>query len=326
MKQLPLLSVIVPVYRVEAYLDTCVSSILSQTYENLEVILVDDGSPDNSGHLCDRWAEKDSRVRVIHQKNAGGGAARNAGLDAAQGQLIAFVDSDDYLALDMFAFLYDLMEQGADIAECDYLMTEQDQAAFDKTSPEPQWYSTEEAMACHIADTAFCQLLWNKLYRRETIGDIRLPVGTRIDDEFFTYQVLGNARRLVRANKKCYAYRQQPGSVMHQKNPVKKLEGLRAKQQRLEFLREKLPGLVNVAKVELMLACIYALQTILRDMEGTAKQQAVSEVRDLICQLQPLNLDGVDSPKQKIMLKAAVRYPEAVAKTLNFLIDIHVLT
>ena len=96
MKQ-PLISVIVPVYKVEPYLDKCVSSIVNQTYTNLEIILVDDGSPDNCPAMCDAWAERDSRIRVIHQKNQGGGAARNAGLDFASGSLIAFVDSDDYI-------------------------------------------------------------------------------------------------------------------------------------------------------------------------------------------------------------------------------------
>ena len=99
MTQLPLISVIVPVYKVENYLDCCVQSIVNQTYSNLEILLIDDGSPDASGAMCDAWAEKDSRIRVIHQENAGGGAARNAGLDAARGERIAFVDSDDYIAL-----------------------------------------------------------------------------------------------------------------------------------------------------------------------------------------------------------------------------------
>ena len=325
MNQLPLISVIVPVYRVEQYLDKCVSSILAQTYDNLEVILVDDGSPDNSGILCDRWAERDARVRVIHQKNAGGGAARNAGLEVAKGQLISFVDSDDYLAPDMFAALYGLLEQGADIAECDYLMTEDDDAVFAAADPELRWYDREEAMVCHIADTAFCQLLWNKLYRRETVGDIRLPVGTRIDDEFFTYQVLGNADRLVRTSRKYYAYRQQPGSVMHQKNPVKKLEGLRAKKMRLAFLQENMPGLADMAKTELMLSCIYAMQDVLRDLKGSARKEAGREIRQLIRDLQPLNLGSADSTRQKLLIRGAVRCPEAVAQVLNFLIDIHVL-
>ena len=97
------ISVIVPVYKVEPYLDKCISSIVNQTYKNLEIILVDDGSPDNCPAMCDAWAEKDSRIRVLHQRNQGGGAARNAGLDLASGSLIAFVDSDDYIVPDMYA-------------------------------------------------------------------------------------------------------------------------------------------------------------------------------------------------------------------------------
>ena len=327
MKDMPLISVILPIYRVENYLDRCLESVTGQTYRNLEIILVDDGSPDRSGAICDAWAEKDSRIRVIHKVNAGAGAARNTGLDAATGEIISMIDSDDYLQIHMYEHLMSLMTEDVDIAECDICWTEQDDLPMDDGShARIRICDLEDAMRLHIRDEIFCQTPPNKLYRRNVIADIRFPEGNLIDDEYFTYKVIGNCRKLARSSACMYAYRQQPGSVMHQKNPVKKLEGLRAKQQRLEFLREKLPGLVNVAKVELMLACIYALQTILRDMEGTAKQQAVSEVRDLICQLQPLNLDGVDSPKQKILLKAAVRYPEAVAKMLNFLIDIHVLT
>ena len=109
MTQLPLISVIVPVYKVENYLDCCVQSIVNQTYSNLEIILIDDGSPDASGAMCDAWAEKDSRIRVIHQENAGGGAARNAGLDAARGERIAFVDSDDYIAPDCYQYMSTLV-------------------------------------------------------------------------------------------------------------------------------------------------------------------------------------------------------------------------
>lgn len=195
MTQLPLISVIVPVYKVENYLDCCVQSIVNQTYSNLEIILIDDGSPDASGAMCDVWAEKDSRIRVIHQENAGGGAARNAGLDAARGERIAFVDSDDYIAPDCYQYLHTLLEEGADIAECDFVETERNDAVFGTDAGEISFYTPLEAMRCHIRDTAFRQLIWNKLYRRETVGDIRFPIGTKIDDEFFTYRVLGNAKR-----------------------------------------------------------------------------------------------------------------------------------
>jgi len=193
MTQLPLISVIVPVYKVENYLDCCVQSIVNQTYSNLEILLIDDGSPDASGAMCDAWAEKDSRIRGIHQENAGGGAARNAGLDAARGERIAFVDSDDYIAPDCYQYLHTLLEEGADIAECDFVEMERNDAVFGTDAGEISFYTPLEAMRCHIRDTAFRQLIWNKLYRRETVGDIRFPVGTKIDDEFFTYRVLGNA-------------------------------------------------------------------------------------------------------------------------------------
>lgn len=326
MSQLPLISVIVPVYRVERYLDKCVSSILSQTYEDLEVILVDDGSPDGSGAICDRWAEKDSRVRVIHQANAGGGAARNAGLDIARGDLIAFVDSDDYIAPDMYAYLYTLLQQGADIAECGHVETERDDVLFPEEEGTVRWYSAEEAMACHIQDTAFRQLIWDKLYRRNMVEGVRFPVGTKIDDEYFTYQLLARADRLVCSEKQCYAYRQQPGSIMHQKDPRKKLEGLRAKQERLAFLQKNMPRLADQAKAELMLSCIYAMQTCLRDLTGEDRKAAAEEIRALIRQLQPLDVGCADSARQRILLRAAVHQPEAVAKLLNFLIDIHILT
>lgn len=327
MKQLPLISVIVPVYRVEQYLDKCVSSILGQTYDNLEVVLVDDGSPDNSGAICDRWAETDSRVRVIHQKNAGGGAARNTGLDVARGEFVSMIDSDDYLHPNMYRHLYSLMGNGVDIAECTIAQTEDDFLEMDDGSAaEITVASCQEAMALHIRDELFCQTPPNKLYRRSTIGDIRFFVGSMIDDEFFTYRVIGNAEKLAHSSARMYAYRQQPGSVMHRKNPIKKLEGLRAKQQRLEYLQEKLPDLVAMAKLELMLSCIYAMQTCIRDLEGADRKEATDEIRALIRQLQPLDASCADSTKQKLLIRAAVSQPEAVARILNFLIDIHVLT
>ena len=118
MEKLPLTTVIVPVYRVEKYLDRCLESITGQTYKNLEILLVDDGSPDDSGKICDRWAGQDSRIRVIHKANAGAGAARNTALDEAKGSLIGFVDSDDYLHPNFYNYLYSLMTEDVDISEC----------------------------------------------------------------------------------------------------------------------------------------------------------------------------------------------------------------
>lgn len=276
-----LISVIVPVYKVEAYLDRCVQSIVNQTYRNLEIILVDDGSPDRCGVMCDAWAEKDSRVRVIHQTNAGSSAARNAALDAACGERIAFVDSDDYIAPDMFEYLSDLLTQGADIAECGHVDTFDDNAVFGG-SDDHRDYTVYEAMEEHIRDRVFRQLIWNKLYRREVVGDIRFPVGKKIDDEFFTYQVLGRAKKLVRSEKICYAYRQQVSSVMHSMSPQKRLQAVEAKQQRHAYIAERFPDLVDLSLKDLWFTCIYQGQLSLREATHEEAKQTMKYLNTVL--------------------------------------------
>ena len=116
----PLISVIVPVYNVEKYLSQCISSIVNQTYQNLEIILIDDGSPDHCPEICDKWEHLDGRITVIHQSNCGGGQARNRALDIARGEFIAFVDSDDYIAPTMYEFLFGLFRDDIDIKDCSW--------------------------------------------------------------------------------------------------------------------------------------------------------------------------------------------------------------
>lgn len=282
MDKLPLISVIVPVYKVEAYLDKCVSSVAEQTYNNLEIILVDDGSPDNSPAMCDAWAEKDNRVRVIHQKNAGGGAARNAALDIAQGNLIAFVDSDDYIAPDMYTHLFSLLDQGADIAECGHINVTDDAAVFQECGSKAQKYTVEEAMHLHIQDTAFRQLIWNKLYRREVIGDIRFPEGKKIDDEFFTYQVIGNADTLIRSDRICYAYRQQANSVMHSMNLKKRLEAVAAKELRHNYILKYFPTLTGESLKNLWFTCIYQGQLAINNLCGSEAKDSLNYLSEVL--------------------------------------------
>lgn len=277
-----LISVIVPVYKVEAYLDKCIESIVQQTYKNLEIILVDDGSPDNCGAMCDAWAEKDSRIRVIHQENSGSGAARNAALNVARGNLIAFVDSDDYLALDMFAYLYSLLVQGVDIAECGHVDVLDDNAPFEYQSGEVRTCTAQEAMAEHIRDRIFRQLIWNKLYRCEVIGDIRFPVGKKIDDEFFTYRVLGNAKKLSRSEKVCYAYRQQTSSVMHSTGAKERLQSVEAKQLRHAYIDERFPDLVGLSLKDLWFTCIYQGQLSLREMKPGEARRTVDDLQHIL--------------------------------------------
>lgn len=327
MSKLPLISVIVPVYRVEKYLDRCLRSITEQTYRNLEIILVDDGSPDGSGAICDAWAEKDSRIRVIHKENAGAGAARNTGLEVASGEIISMIDSDDYLQVHMYEHLMSMMTEDVDLAECDICLTEQDDLAMDDgTGAQTGVYGLEDAMRLHIRDEIFCQTPPNKLYRRSIIGDIRFPEGNLIDDEYFTYRVIGNARKLARSSACMYAYRQQPGSAMHKPFSLKRLQGLEAKQQRLAYLQQNMPSLVYEARFDLFFTAMFVMQSCLRSLKGEELEQARQYVRDLLKQITPLEKNPEASAKKNLLLKLAQCNFEGVCRMLNLLIDLHILT
>lgn len=317
MKRMPLISVIVPVYKVEVYLDKCISSIVGQTYTNLEILLVDDGSPDRSGEICDEWAGDDSRIRVFHQENAGGGAARNVALDAAKGELIAFVDSDDYIAPDMFEHLYSLLMQDADIAECGHVDVFDNHASFSCGDADVRTYTVQEAMTAHICDRVFRQLIWNKLYRRNVIGDIRFPVGKKIDDEFFTYRVLGNAKKLIRSEKVCYAYRQQNSSIMHSMGAQKRLQAVEAKVQRQAYIEKRFPQLAALSRKNLWFTCIYQGQLALREMNQEEANQTLKYLR-CVLGTHPYDLEGCTA-KEKVWLSLARISLRNVCKLRNIL-------
>jgi len=311
------ISVVIPVYKVEAYLDKCISSVVDQTYQNLEIILVDDGSPDGSGRICDAWAAKDPRIRVIHQENAGGGAARNAGLDVARGELIAFVDSDDYLHPEMYAHLSDLLEQGADIAECGHVDVTDDEQTFEYPAGQTQTYTVHEAMEEHIQDCIFRQLIWNKLYRREVIGGIRFPVGKKIDDEFFTYLVIGNAKTLIRSDRICYAYRQQPNSVMHSMSVDKRLQAIEAKTVRHAYIVEHFPLLKNLSAKNLWFTCVYQGQLALREKKNADLKKTMAYLRRTLAS-HPFEMDQMPA-KEKFWLRMAQTSLRLTCRVRNLL-------
>ncbi len=284
MSDLDLISVIVPVYKVEPYLDRCVQSIADQTYKNLEIILVDDGSPDRCPEMCDAWAQKDPRIRVIHQKNAGAGAARNVGMDVATGNIVAFVDSDDYLAPQMYEHLMSLMSNDVDIAECELFPTDRLNADFPSTTAPftVAKCNTTDALRKHIANHSFCQTPVNKLYRRHTVQSIPFPTGKLIDDEYWTYQVLSNAKTLVHSNLNLYAYLQQPGSVMHISYSLRRLQAIEAKDLRRTFMADKFPALLPQATANLWATGLYHGQMSLRHLSKTEQKEAFSYLKKVL--------------------------------------------
>ena len=215
------ISVIVPVYNVAQYLPQCVDSILSQDYADLEVLLIDDGSTDASGEICDQYAAQDSRVRVIHQKNGGAAAAKNAGLRVASGKYLTFVDSDDYLEPNAYGFLMKtLLETGADAVQGSF-------REVYRNSAEEQ-HIQEETLEGYGYLLRFpkdfsCALLWNKLYRRAIFEGVFFEEGHKIDDEYFTYQGFLQPRKVVRIDRIVYNYRKRASSVMSSPESAERL-------------------------------------------------------------------------------------------------------
>ena len=247
----PLLSIIVPVYKVENYLPKCIDSILAQTFTDFELILVDDGSPDDCPALCDATAEKDARVRVIHQKNGGLSAARNAGLDAARGAWIGFVDSDDYIEPEMYEVLYQAVQStGADLALCDY--AEVDEAG--KPCP-PMHVSLSEGeltgqKLLKRASGLMVQLAWNKLYRRAIFTQLRYPEGKLNEDLFLIPEVCLQIQKAVVVPKALYYYVQRGGSIMSGNKTLRHFDAAEAAQRYWDCLVENAAydALANAAK------------------------------------------------------------------------------
>ena len=213
-----LISIIVPVYNVERYLDQCIQSLVHQTYTNLEIIMVDDGSTDSSGRTCDEWAKRDSRIHVIHQSNAGLAAARNTGLDAVTGAYIGFVDSDDYVLPDMFGTLMrNMKDANADLSIVSYAREGLDGKTYCNALPGKKMVMTSEDAFKYVnLHGYFYVVAWDKLAKRELFEGLRYPLDAKYaEDSPVTYQLLDRAERIVYESAPLYRYRMTEGSQSH---------------------------------------------------------------------------------------------------------------
>lgn len=239
---MPSISVIVPVYRVEAFLHRCVDSILAQTYTDFELILVDDGSPDRCGEICDVYAQKDSRIHVIHQKNGGLSAARNSGIDwvmkHSDSRWLAFVDSDDWVHPDFLKILYETAENtGCKISACGfYSSTGEDIPQQESFQPEALSSDDYYCGQYHDGSTA---VAWNKLYNRFLFKKLRYPIGKLHEDEFTTYLAVYAAGKVGVTGAKLYAYYQNPDGIMRSDWNPRRMHVLEALEQQIEFAKTK---------------------------------------------------------------------------------------
>ena len=277
-----LISVIVPIYKVEDCLDKCVRSIVEQTYTNLEIILVDDGSPDGCGAMCEAWAQKDSRIKVVHKENGGLSDARNAGMAVATGSLISFVDSDDWIAPDFLEALLSAMgTQNAQIAECAVeLVDESGNTLRRRETAKVSSVEKIDGLRRLVLEDGIYQTVWNKLYRREVIEGIPFEKGKYHEDDFWTYQVFDRMERLAIVERPMYHYLQRSGSIMGVGYSLKRLDGPEARFRRMEYL-SKYDELRNLTRQQLMLDYLWHLQSILRSLRGQEQKQAVDTIMNM---------------------------------------------
>ena len=260
-----MISIIVPIYKVEDCLHLCVDSILAQTFSDFELILIDDGSPDNCGAICDEYAEKDSRVRVIHQENGGLSAARNTGIEIAKGEYLTFIDSDDCIQNSFLEVLYNLIRKySAQISSCQRSDFTEHMPLLDPGAPVTEkTYTGHDAVLEMYTERPFVRVTaWGKLYDAKLFSNVRYPVGKIHEDQATTPIVLSKADRVAATNQRLYCYRVREGSITHSGFKLRNYDDLEAVKGCIDyFSSHNQPALASAADKRMReLTALYSIQ------------------------------------------------------------------
>ena len=259
----PLVSIIVPVYEVEEYLDKCVQSLLSQTMRDIEIILVDDGSPDNCGRMCDGYAEADPRVRVIHKKNGGLSDARNHGIDAARADLIAFIDSDDYVDKDMIETLYDaLVKADADVSVCGFYQHYTEKVTVTEDRIGRCAADTFDAVRLELTEVPVSAV--NKIYKKKLFDEVRFPVGKLYEDAHTTVPVIMRAKKVVYDLKPKYHYIHRENSITTKRYRPAVKSLIEANKNNMELVVAAYPQLRKAAEYRYLWSYYWVLEYMLQ--------------------------------------------------------------
>lgn len=316
--QAPLISVIVPIYNVECYLNECIESIIRQTYNSFEIILIDDGSTDMSTAICDNWARKDSRVIVIHQMNQGAPAARNTGLRNAKGDYIAFVDADDYIDEKMFEIMVkEMLEKQADIVVCGVNWVKENGDRIREESNTAYFENKSIAMRDLLGKTSIKEQVWDKLYKKEIVEDVSFIEGKKIDDVFWTYRVIGRAKRISVINQALYFYVQRQSSVMGVGYKSYWVQTLEACQLRCEYIKDNMPDIYNFSIINYLGVCMYHLQKAMQTKQDVQTIDCILQNIEYIKQ-QETDFSCV-SLKQRLWLKCFINMPGITTTIRNYL-------
>lgn len=279
-----LISVIIPIYNVEKLLERCIESVICQTYSDLEIILVDDGSSDNCPLICDKWEKRDSRIKVIHKKNGGLSDARNVGMNNATGEFIGFIDSDDWIAPEMYERLYNAITTDySDIAVCSVKMIWEDDSQSRMLTQQCNCIlNTREAQLALLNESLLKQPVWYKLYRKSIIENIPFEKGKYHEDVFWSFQAIGNAGHVSIIDYVGYYYWQRSGSIMGERYSLKRLDAVEGKCKRQEYFKICFPELQSKSLIDLWFTCLYHGQIILKELTQKEKIQALATLNAVL--------------------------------------------
>lgn len=262
------ISVIVPVYNVDTYLRECIDSIINQTYNNLEIILVDDGSTDNSKIICDEYAQIDNRIIVIHKENSGLSDARNEGINISSGEFITLVDSDDKIALDMIEYLYNLADiSNCDISVCQRLLINEEGYPIPykiKRTESKLITGRNQCMESFFKESYIDTVAWGKLYRSSLFKDIRYPTAKYHEDDFTTYKLIAKCQVISIGFEQKYYYRIRKGSITNSNFSPRHLDLIKAKEEQYEFVRREYPKLKKIVEGGIVYASNKCLLKIIK--------------------------------------------------------------
>lgn len=217
-KKYPLISIVVPIYNAEKNLKNCIDSLLNQTYKNIEIILVNDGSKDNSGKICDAYKNSDSRIKIIHKKNGGVSDARNSGIQIATGEYITFADSDDYVSEDYIEYMYNMLrETNTKLAICKVKIVWKNTPVFSGEGTNFRILTTEEAFKNLLFQQGIEVAVYAKLYERKVFDNIKFPVGEVYEDTAVIYKIINKYDKIAFGDKECYFYVAREGSISKHK-------------------------------------------------------------------------------------------------------------
>ena len=271
-----IVSIIIPVYKVEKYMNRCIESIMNQTYKKIEIILVDDGSPDNCGKLCDEYAKKDKRVVVVHKENGGLSDARNAGIDIAKGKYIAFVDSDDYVDNDYVEILYKaISEDKSDIAISSHKVMYENGTILEKATGERNILTQKETIKRILYDEGIDLSAWAKLYKKELFKTMKFPKGRLFEDAAITCKIISLTEKVSLVSKSTYNYIIRNDSITTKDFTPSKMDLITSTKEMSEYVKEKYPDLEDATNRRVMYAYLSTLSQLAMSNKRFPEEQKI---------------------------------------------------